>query len=63
MQQEFKVEELTKYIEEHFDSNLLPSLMDYVRIDNLSRSYDPEWNTNGKLLKAAQHLKGWIEQL
>ena len=37
--------------------------MDYIRIDNLSRSYDPNWNTNGKLEAAADHIKSWIEQL
>tara|TARA_B110000503_G_scaffold123286_1_gene188747 strand:+ start:53 stop:163 length:111 start_codon:yes stop_codon:yes gene_type:complete len=35
--------------------------MDYVRIPNLSRHYDPEWNTNGLLEKAAHFIKDWIE--
>ena len=37
--------------------------MDYVRIPNLSRAYDPEWDTNGLLEKAAEHIKTWIENL
>lgn len=37
--------------------------MEFIRIDNLSRSYDPQWNTNGKLEKAARHIKTWIEDL
>jgi hypothetical protein len=40
-----------------------PSLIEYIRIDNLSRSYDPEWQTNGKLDKAAHHIRQWLEQL
>lgn len=37
--------------------------MDFVRIDNLSRTYDPNWNTNGKLEKAAAHIQKWVQQL
>jgi hypothetical protein len=29
----------------------------------MSRSFDPEWNTNGLLLKAAQHILDWINSL
>ena len=38
---EVKVEELVKYIESQYDETVVPSLMEYIRIDNLSRSYDP----------------------
>ncbi len=34
--------------------------MDFVRIPNLSRDYDTEWNTNQQLEKAAQHLYQWV---
>ena len=33
--------------------------MDYVRIPNLSKNYDPEWASNGLLEKAAHFLKDW----
>lgn len=46
-----------------FDESALPSLEEYIRIPNLSRSYDAEWNTNGLLEKAAEHIKNWIESL
>ena len=43
----------------------LPSLMKYVEIDNMSKGYytTEEWNNEGwdKLMKAAIHLKTWIE--
>jgi acetylornithine deacetylase/succinyl-diaminopimelate desuccinylase-like protein len=58
---ESKVEKIRGFVEEEFDNNVLPSLMDFVRIPNLSRDYDPEWNTNGQLEKAAQHLLQWVE--
>ncbi|KRW98085.1 hypothetical protein PPERSA_02972 [Pseudocohnilembus persalinus] len=45
---------------QEFDNNALPALLDYVRIPNLSQMFDPEWNTNGLLDKAAEHIKNWI---
>lgn len=37
--------------------------MQYIKIPNLSRTFDPEWNTNGRLLEAAKHIKSWVESL
>lgn len=48
-----------EYIDKEFESNVIPTLMDYVRIDNLSPAYDPEWETNGKAEKAANLLLTW----
>ena len=47
---------------EFYDS-AVPSLQEFIKIPNLSRTYDPEWNTNGLLEKAANHIKGWVEGL
>jgi hypothetical protein len=47
---------LKSFIYKEFDNNALPALMDYVRIPNLSRSYDPQWNSNGLLEQAAVYL-------
>ena len=48
------------FIFEDFDKNLVPNLMDFVRIPNLSRAFDKDWDTNGLLLKAANFLKNWV---
>jgi hypothetical protein len=40
---------LKQFVEDHYESSVIPSLIEYIRIDNLSRTYDPEWSTNGKL--------------
>ena len=37
--------------------------MDYIKIPNLSRSFDPEWQTNNLLERAADHIKDWVIQL
>lgn len=41
----------------------LPSLQEYIKIPNLSRAFDENWNTNGLLEKAAVHIKDWVEKL
>lgn len=43
----------------------LPSIIDYVKIENLSKAFctPEEWNTTGweKLSQACEHIKKWIE--
>lgn len=48
-----------EYVEKHFDSNIIPNLMEYIKIDNLSPNFDLEWATNGKAEKAAAFLLNW----
>ncbi len=40
---------LQSFVHNQFDVNAIPSLMDYIRIPNLSRNYDSEFLTNGLL--------------
>jgi len=37
--------------------------MDFVRIPNLSSFFDPEWNTNGLLMKAAYNFKDFADEI
>ncbi len=46
-------------VSEDWDKSIIPALSEYIKIDNLSKNYDPEWNTNGKLEKACKHLLDW----
>ena len=48
-----------EYIDKEFEKSVLSTLMDYIRVDNLSINFDPEWATNGKHEKAAQILLDW----
>jgi acetylornithine deacetylase/succinyl-diaminopimelate desuccinylase-like protein len=52
---------LKDWVFKTFDENALPSLMDFVRIPNLSPGFDPEWDTNGHQEAAAKHLIEWAE--
>lgn len=42
-----------------FEGNIIPSLSEYIKIENVSREYDKDWNTNGLLEKAGKHLLDW----
>ena len=44
-----------------FESSMLPGLQEFVKIDNLSPDFDPEWETNGKAEKAGMHLLNWAK--
>lgn len=48
-----------EYLEKEFDSTIIPTLCEYIKIDNLSPNFDPEWATNGKAEKAAKLLLDW----
>jgi len=52
-------EKTLKDAKKDFDENILPGLQDFVRIDNLSPDFDPEWETNMKAENAGNHLINW----
>jgi len=52
-----------EYVDKYFDSQIIPTLMEYIKIDNLSPNFDPEWATNGKSEKAAALLLNWALNL
>lgn len=52
-----QIEQIKQTVESEFNENVIPSLMDFIRIPNLSRDYDSEWDSNGLLMKAGEHLK------
>jgi acetylornithine deacetylase/succinyl-diaminopimelate desuccinylase-like protein len=50
----------TKLVESEFEKSIIPGLCEFIKIDNLSPFFDLEWNTNGKLEKAADFLLNWV---
>ncbi len=51
--QYFNQQKCKLFIEKSYEQSALPSLMEYIKIPNLSRNFDPDWQTNGLLEKAA----------
>jgi len=45
-----------KFVEEQFNTQILNGLSEFIKIPNLSPSYDPEWRTNGNQEKATSFL-------
>lgn len=50
------------WVENKWNNDIQPVLEDYIRIPNQSHNYDPEWNTNGLLEKAANLLLEWAKK-
>ena len=39
----------TKWVENLFQSSIVPTLVDYIKIPNKSAMFDPEWRKNGHM--------------
>jgi len=50
------------YLNDYWKKHVIPTLSDYVKIPNVSPSFDPEWNKNGLLQKAAHLLLDWAKK-
>ena len=48
------------YIDKFFENKVLPGIMDFIRIPNVSPSYNPNWDIDGNQEKAAQFLANWV---
>lgn len=46
----FNTEQNSEFTRKFFDDWAVFSLAEYIKIPNLSRSYDPDWDTNGLLI-------------
>lgn len=52
--------QIGQYVSDYWDQNAIPSLSKFIEIPNVSPLYDKEWETNGLLDQAADHLISWI---
>jgi acetylornithine deacetylase/succinyl-diaminopimelate desuccinylase-like protein len=52
---------LQQYIDDAWDSSVVPTLMEYIRIPNKSSHYDHEWAAHGHMDRAAELMKRWCE--
>lgn len=58
----FNVEFTKNFVEKYWKEQIQPNLEEFVRIPNLSKNFDKEWNTNGLLEKAAHFLLEWAKK-
>jgi len=48
------------YVEQQWNSSIVPALQEYLTIPNQSPAYDPAWNTNGYMDQATELIANWI---
>ena len=51
-----------KFVNEVWDSQIIPQLCEYIRIPNKSPAFDPDWEKHGHMEKAVQQLEDWCKQ-
>jgi len=50
------------FINQLWDTSIIPTLMEYIRIPNKSPHFDAEWQKNGYMMKAANLIADWCKQ-
>jgi len=48
------------FIEQQWNTSIVPALQEYLTIPNQSPAYDPQWNTNGYMDQATDLIANWI---
>ena len=48
-------------VETIWDSSIVPTLQQYIRIPNQSPLFDPEWRANGHMHRAVELARRWVE--
>jgi acetylornithine deacetylase/succinyl-diaminopimelate desuccinylase-like protein len=52
----------TALVDNTWESTIIPTLSDYIRIPNKSPAFDPQWAEHGYMDEAIALLKDWCEQ-
>jgi len=48
-----------KFIDRRWDEEIVPTLVEYIKIPNKSPAFDPEWASHGYMEEAVQMFLGW----
>ena len=51
----------SEFVNDMWDSSIIPELCEYVRLPNKSPHFDPDWEKNGHMEKAVQQLEAWCK--
>ncbi len=55
-------EQTRTFVDGLWESSILPTLHDYIRIPNQSPLFDPDWKKHGHMHRAVALAKYWVEQ-
>src|SRR4029077_18964940 len=53
---------LTAFMEAIWESQILPTLTEYIRIPNKSPAFDPDWEKHGHMEKAVAMFERWARE-
>src|SRR5260221_6440913 len=53
---------LKHYVERCWDDEIVPTLVEYIRIPNKSPAFDPDWAAHGYMDAAVQMFEGWARE-
>ena len=53
---------ITTFINDIWDSSIIPTLCEYIRIPNKSPAFDPNWQSHGYMEKAVELAANWCKQ-
>ncbi|KTC66016.1 succinyl-diaminopimelate desuccinylase (plasmid) [Legionella adelaidensis] len=56
-----KPHKLLEYINAQWDEEILPTLVEYIKIPNKSPLFDPDWQKNGYMEKAVALIVNWCK--
>jgi acetylornithine deacetylase/succinyl-diaminopimelate desuccinylase-like protein len=59
VEQEMDQAQLTPFVDNIWDKEIVPRLVDYIRIPNKSPAFDPDWVAHGYMELAVDLLAGW----
>ncbi|GAA5005423.1 M20/M25/M40 family metallo-hydrolase [Pseudoluteimonas lycopersici] len=54
--------QLQQHIDRAWDDDIVPQLVEYIRIPNKSPMFDADWVKNGHMERAVQQLAGWAQK-
>ena len=49
------------FVNDMWDSSIIPELCDYIKLPNKSPHFDPDWEEHGHMEKAVQQLEAWCK--
>ncbi len=53
---------LQRYVDGSWDEEIIPTLVEYIRIPNKSPSFDPDWASHGFMDDAVNLFEGWARK-
>src|SRR5579872_245774 len=56
------IQENKRFINELWDTSIIPTLQEYIRIPNKSPLFDANWKASGHMDKAVSLLANWCKQ-